>query len=64
MTPDLHLTIYNIFYTGGIPLVVAVVDQILPAKTLAKNPHLYQHSSKMKIYTKGVYWGTVADASK
>jgi len=64
MTPDLHITIYNIFYTGGIPVVVAVVDKILPAAALAKNPHLYQNSSKMKIYTKSAYWGTVLDASK
>lgn len=64
MTPDLHITIYNIFYTGGIPLVVAVVDKILPAEALAQNAALYQYSSRMQIYTKTAYWGTVLDASE
>ena len=64
MTPDLHIAVYNIFYTGGIPFIIATFDQILPARILESKPHLYQHSSKMKIYTKKAYWATVLDACK
>ena len=43
--------LYNVIYTGGIPIIVGLLEQNMPAKALMENPIFYQRCSQNKSYT-------------
>ena len=61
---DLHISIYNVVYTGVIPVVVGLMEQHVTSKGLLEKPNFYQYSSKNKGYTNLFLLLTFSDACK
>ena len=56
--------LYNVIYTGAIPILTGIFEQKLPSPDLASNPHLYETSSKNQSYTLRNLFLTFLDACK
>jgi len=60
--PEFHIMLYNVVYTGAIPILTGIFEQKLPCSELAQNPHLYATSSTNQSYTLRNLFLTFIDA--
>ena len=62
--PEFHIMLYNVVYTGAIPIIVGLLEQNIGSKVLLDNPIFYNRSSNNELYNKTNLFLVILDSYK